>query len=104
MSPAAAAVAVVLQEEKSISTFFKPLDSEESLQFKFTSKCYACGKFGFYVISPSSWTPCDIHGGYVMIGATKLMLKSRRFSTECASHVISGAQAVSGTGPQRRGR
>lgn len=39
-----------------------------------------------------------------MIGATKLMLKSRRFSTEHASRGISGAQAVSGTGLQRRGR
>lgn len=39
-----------------------------------------------------------------MIEATKLMLKSRRFSTEHASHGISGAQAVNGTGPQRRGR
>lgn len=35
VSPATAAAAVVLQEEKSTSTFFKPLDSEESLQFNF---------------------------------------------------------------------
>lgn len=81
---------------------------EESLELNFypklISKCCACGKFCFYVISPNAWTPCDIHGGYVVVGETRFILRSRSVSTEHASHGISGAQAVNGTSPQRGDR
>lgn len=78
---------------------------EESLELNFypklISKCCARGKFCFYVISPNAWTPCGVHGGYVVAGETRLILGSRSVSTEQASHAVSGAQAVNGAGPQR---
>lgn len=106
MCPAPAAAVTVLQEEKQ-TMFFKPLYIyiyiEESLELNFypklISKCCARGKFCFYVISPNAWTPCGVHGGYVVAGET--ILGSRSISTEQASHAVSGAQAVNGAGPQR---
>lgn len=81
---------------------------EESLELNFYSKLiskwYACGKFCFYVISLNAWTPCDIHGGYVVVGETRFMLRSRSVSTEHVLHGVSGPQAVNGASPQRGDR
>ena len=68
------------------------------------SECYIYGKFWFYVISPSSWTPRDTHGGYVMVEETRFMLRSRRVLTERTSLGIFWAQTLHGVGPPRRDR